>query len=559
MSKTAGNEKSAGIFADAVHACGVGHNDELCKLLSQAPGLATMVSADNNTLLHVAAAVGRMDMMLTLLLKGAPIDAQDTEGFSPLMVALQFRREECANILLEQGASVNLINAQQHTPLHIAAIFGALGSIKPLLHGEAPINALDSQGRTPLLCAMSRASMSRASMSRADRDVILLLLAHPDVSLVDGDLEGNDALTMLERLGIIDPTGQLLGALSEEEAEAPEGEEDAARALAVKDEAAPALHRGILKSTRRSSKSSSSKSSSKSSSSNRSGKRDTTSRNGVSIEGKEEAAGAKTSNRLQWVDQQGQGGDDDSQSQSQGRLQAEAEDTFDALQSSHDQFHDEYHDQFHDDQTETSSVVSSLTANSLTSSIYSMKNHKRESREERAATLALLLAQKEGLGDTAMTSTDLVLQEAAAASNQGRQHQLFNARNPHKLTKPSAGAGFWMGLQGAFLSVFGLDTEPTKTAAVSSSPDPVEDADAAIAPQLVPPGEWVPVKSAPRQSSRRPIPTSEVDVLQQRLGDVARRANGVIDCNSVGAQQRTRTEHTVASIGSMLFCTGSSS
>jgi len=570
------------LFAAAVHACAVGDHNRLCELVTKRPALASMMTDEKNTLLHVAAAVGRIDMMLTLLLKGALIDVQDVMGFTPLMVALQFQRQECVEALLKQGASVTLCNAQQHTPLHIAAIFDATGVVGSLLRSGADINALDSEGRTPLLCAIPR----------EHRHLALQLLLQPGVSLTEVDAHGNDALRLMHEFGFIDDTGRIL-----HDPESIGGEEEASTGGAGSGNGTDtpahvqvvAQTKGILKAPPQNSQaaftsasaSASQPSTSRSRRSCRSSDVDR-GRSSGSIGSSQEQEGRdaqpseselkedhlpleptptapsshtpreildKASIRPKWVYEQrdarngGFGGEEDSEDEHT----AEGGDAF-----------DEMHSCFDDHNTDISSVVSSLTANSLTSSIYSMKNHKRESREERAAALALLLAQKEGLCDRAVTSTDLLLQEAAAASNQERQHQMFTDRNPHKLDNSNSPQnGLWSSLRSSFVSFFGSEKGPEKKSpGLGSAPDGAHHANADVAP-LQPPGEWVPVKSTHKQQSRLPIPMGEFNEGQRlaRVNGVARRMNDGFNLGSATSEQ-VSTDSSLAAAVSKLLCTG---
>ena len=66
----------------------------------------TKISFDKYTPLHLATDTGRLDMALTLILRGADVNAKDTFGETPLHRAAKKGNELMTKVLLDNGADV---------------------------------------------------------------------------------------------------------------------------------------------------------------------------------------------------------------------------------------------------------------------------------------------------------------------------------------------------------------------------------------------------------------------------------------------------------------------
>ena len=109
----------------------------------------------DQTPLHVAAKVGRVDWLDRLLDKGAAVDDIDIAGISPLSSCATPDSDACALKLILQGASVNLSSKDGVTPLHRACAKGATKVAHVLLRNGADVNAASDKGETPLMSAVS--------------------------------------------------------------------------------------------------------------------------------------------------------------------------------------------------------------------------------------------------------------------------------------------------------------------------------------------------------------------------------------------------------------------
>lgn len=78
------------------------------------------VNQDGWAALHYAAAAGDVEIIATLLERGARIDSTSPTGITPLMLAAREGQEDAVVALLERGASTTLADAQGLTAVQIA-------------------------------------------------------------------------------------------------------------------------------------------------------------------------------------------------------------------------------------------------------------------------------------------------------------------------------------------------------------------------------------------------------------------------------------------------------
>ena len=118
-------------------------------LLKKDKSLVTHRYAKDWTALHFAAFQGDRPSAAVLLDAGAEIDAANSSGTSPLMIAVQEGHADVVKLLLDRKASVAARDHQGWTPLHIAAQEDRLDIAQALLRAGARKTTKDSKGRTP--------------------------------------------------------------------------------------------------------------------------------------------------------------------------------------------------------------------------------------------------------------------------------------------------------------------------------------------------------------------------------------------------------------------------
>lgn len=134
------------------------------------------------TPLHVAARLGKLDVVQELLNASAAVDAPDTMEQTPLMRAAQHGRTDVMACLLEDGADPALSMTEGTTALMFAARNGPPESARLLLEKGADVNQPDDSGDTALFFAIH--------MDEKDgvRGMIRLLLEKgADMNLKNGD------------------------------------------------------------------------------------------------------------------------------------------------------------------------------------------------------------------------------------------------------------------------------------------------------------------------------------------------------------------------------------
>jgi ankyrin repeat protein len=103
--------------------------------------------------LLIAAQNGNNETTKALLTQGAPVDAKDNAGWTPLMLASANNHVAVCVLLLTHKAHVDAKNNDGYTPLMLAIMYGHEDLYELLIAHGAQINARNNFGWTPLMCA----------------------------------------------------------------------------------------------------------------------------------------------------------------------------------------------------------------------------------------------------------------------------------------------------------------------------------------------------------------------------------------------------------------------
>ena len=104
------------------------------------------------TALYIACQKGHLELVRLLVEKGAGVDIEGCNMFTPLYMACQKGHLEIVQVLLEMGADINKSNGGW-TSLIIACVRGHLDVVRLLLEKGADMNKASTGGITPLAFA----------------------------------------------------------------------------------------------------------------------------------------------------------------------------------------------------------------------------------------------------------------------------------------------------------------------------------------------------------------------------------------------------------------------
>jgi ankyrin repeat protein/L-ascorbate metabolism protein UlaG (beta-lactamase superfamily) len=204
-------------------------------MISADAELLTARNERNETILHVAATGGHLDVVRFLLERGLPVDIGDNEGstaldaaaiqghlelvaylleegsdpthaddfgMTPLHFACYNGHADIARLLIDHGADVHAARSTGGMPIHGAAYDGHIECINLLMEHGADINARTVGGYTPIISAAA---------GTAGLEAIELLVQH-GADIHDRQFNGDSALMYAARAGKADVAEYLIGA-----------------------------------------------------------------------------------------------------------------------------------------------------------------------------------------------------------------------------------------------------------------------------------------------------------------------------------------------------------
>ena len=185
-------------------ACERGHEGAVRALLARG-ARQDLRNQAGRTALHQAAQFGYAGVFWRLCaVLGAPVDARDFYGNTPLILACQCGNEDAVRALLARGARQELQGSDGETALHKAIRYSRIGTVELLCAASGAAVALTLRaelGDTPLTLASQHCPAS----------VVELLCAVPGASLVDAqDSNGRTPLMIACGLGHEDAVRALL-------------------------------------------------------------------------------------------------------------------------------------------------------------------------------------------------------------------------------------------------------------------------------------------------------------------------------------------------------------
>ncbi|RCK74497.1 MAG: hypothetical protein IGBAC_1445 [Ignavibacteriae bacterium] len=115
------------------------------------------------TPLHIAVENGYIDIIKLLIENGANVDVKNSEGDTPLHIALSnnflIQQNEIIKLLIKHSSKINTENNRGYTPLHLAVAKDNQEFVELLLLKKAKTNVQDTIGITPLHIAANNCNI----------------------------------------------------------------------------------------------------------------------------------------------------------------------------------------------------------------------------------------------------------------------------------------------------------------------------------------------------------------------------------------------------------------
>ena len=145
----------------SLHAAAEEGNVDLVKSLLERGADINDRDAYGGTPLYRAAAQGNVEVVDLLIEQGAEVDSPNNQGWTPLHIASQPGHLEAARVLIDHDANVNARQQNHWTPIHFSAINDHLELVKLLLECGADVHAINDQGETSYQILLRRARGNR--------------------------------------------------------------------------------------------------------------------------------------------------------------------------------------------------------------------------------------------------------------------------------------------------------------------------------------------------------------------------------------------------------------
>ncbi|PNF14881.1 hypothetical protein B7P43_G05129 [Cryptotermes secundus] len=154
---------------------------ELIELMCEFGSILSMKTDDSegDSPIHLAVMGGRLPLVKWLHSKGVSLNCRNKKGHTPLHTAVRFSQIDVASYLLQQGSKIYYItqDPEHFTPLNMAAYLGHLDMIRLLIYHGAHVNAIQEKtGFTALhFAAMGNKVESLKLLTLHGADVMVIM------------------------------------------------------------------------------------------------------------------------------------------------------------------------------------------------------------------------------------------------------------------------------------------------------------------------------------------------------------------------------------------------
>lgn len=139
------------------------------------------------TPLCITASTNQVDMMVSLIDKGASVDSRSDFESTPLHCAVQYKQKQAAELLVNRGCHLNAQDHRGYTPLHVAVISNASDIARMLIEHGADVEVKCKSGNTPLEITGIRSEDTAVELVNGGAKINKKLFAAKELFLGDVD------------------------------------------------------------------------------------------------------------------------------------------------------------------------------------------------------------------------------------------------------------------------------------------------------------------------------------------------------------------------------------
>ncbi|KAA8568996.1 hypothetical protein EYC84_007965 [Monilinia fructicola] len=128
------------------------------------------------TVLHIAARMGDLEMVKLLVEAGADLEAEDGWGNTPLLSAARWGHPHTIKYLLAKGADIEARDLKGSTALLLACRHDCVEAVKVLINSDADVRVRDKKGRSALHRAIAGVDFIEGIDAKVKEDIVRLLI-----------------------------------------------------------------------------------------------------------------------------------------------------------------------------------------------------------------------------------------------------------------------------------------------------------------------------------------------------------------------------------------------
>ncbi|KAJ8069375.1 hypothetical protein OCU04_003029 [Sclerotinia nivalis] len=170
------------------------HHVKTTELLLEAGADTSMAPEGGETVLHIAARMGDLEMVKLLVEFEADLEARDGWGNTPLLSASIWGHPHTIKFLLGKGADIEARDLKGSTALLLACRHDCVGAVKVLINSGANVRVRDKKGRSALHRAIAGVDFIEGINAKVKEDMVRMLInagADPRVRDNEGKRPGD--------------------------------------------------------------------------------------------------------------------------------------------------------------------------------------------------------------------------------------------------------------------------------------------------------------------------------------------------------------------------------